>query len=170
MTTMHTPWGPPQDIEELAEGVWRVSTASHGGLMLSRARWAEIPGCVREAMFTPTFAEEDCEEPIVRTLLGLGGEGERELALKVAGYFDRYAPALPHLRAAAPGPHYHAIAHRGGYSTDPFGRFDTRTEAESFVGDAALARTHGRMEAVACRRTLPLCRARPSRRAEGGRP
>ena len=43
MTTMHTPWGPPQDIEELAEGVWRVSTASHGGLKLSRERWAEIP-------------------------------------------------------------------------------------------------------------------------------
>ena len=32
MTTMHTPWGSPQDIEELAEGVLRVSTASHGGL------------------------------------------------------------------------------------------------------------------------------------------
>ena len=104
-TTMHTPWGPPQDIEELAEGVWRVSTASHGGMKLSRERWNALPACVRDAMFTATFAEEDCEEPIVRTLLGLGNERERELALKVAGYFDRYAPALPHLRAAAPGPH-----------------------------------------------------------------
>ena len=47
MTTMHTPWGPPQDIEELAEGVLRVSTASHGGLKLSRERWAEIPAAVR---------------------------------------------------------------------------------------------------------------------------
>ena len=44
-----------------------------------------------------TFAEEDCEEPIARTLLGLGDERERELALKIAGYFDRYAPALPFL-------------------------------------------------------------------------
>ena len=34
-TTMHTPWGPPQDVEELAEGVLRVSTAGHGGLQLS---------------------------------------------------------------------------------------------------------------------------------------
>ena len=78
MTTMHTPWGPPQDIEELAKGVLRVSTASHGGLKLSRERWAEIPAEVRRTMFTPTFAEEDCEEPIVSTLLGLGrrpGEG-----------------------------------------------------------------------------------------------
>ena len=117
MTTMHTPWGPPQDIEELAEGVWRVSTASHGGLKLSRERWAEIPACVRDTMFTATFAEEDCEDPIVRTLLGLGDDRERELALKVAGYFDRYAPALPHLRAAAPGPHYHVIAYWGGYGS-----------------------------------------------------
>ena len=82
-TTMHTPWGWTQDIEELAEGVWRVTTPSHGGLKLSRERWASLPGCVRDAMLTPTFAEEDCEEVIVRTLLGLGGDRERELALKV---------------------------------------------------------------------------------------
>ena len=163
-TTMHTPWGWTQDIEALAEGVWRVATPSHGGLKLSRERWASLPGCVRDAMLTPTFAEEDCEEVIVRTLLGLGGDRERELALKVAGYFDRYAPALPHLRAAAPGPHYHAVAYWGGYGTDPFGRFDTRIEAESFVGDAEMARTYGKLEAVECSRTLPLCRA------EGGRP
>ena len=115
-------------------------------------------------MLTPTFAEEDCEEVIVRTLLGLGGNREREMALKVAGYFDRYAPALPHLRAAAPGPHYHAIAHRGGYGTDPFERFYTLIEAESFVGDAEMARAYGKLEAVECSQTLPLCRA------EGGRP
>ena len=96
-TTMHTPWGWPQDIEELAEGVWRVSTAGHGGLKLSRERWEELPDVVRDTFLNPTFAEEDCEEPIARTLLGLGDERERELALKIAGYFDRYAPALPFL-------------------------------------------------------------------------
>ena len=163
-TTTHTPWGWTRDIEDLAEGVWRVSTASHGGLKLSRERWASLPGCVRDAMLTPTFAEEDCEEVIVRTLLGLGGDRERELALKVAGYFDRYAPALPHLRAAAPGLHYHVVSYWGGYGTDPFGRFDTRIEAESFVGDAEMALAYGKLEAVECSRTLPLCRA------EGGRP
>ena len=93
-TTIHTPWGWPQDIEELAEGVWRVSTAGHGGLKLSRERWEELPDVVRDTFLNATFAEEDCEEPIVRTLLGLGDERERELALKIAGYFDRYAPAL----------------------------------------------------------------------------
>ena len=97
-TTMHTPWGPPQDIEELAEGVWRVSTASHGGLKLSRERWYSLPDCVRDAMFNATFAEEDCEESIVRTLLGLGDDRERAAAVRTAEYFERYAPALPYLR------------------------------------------------------------------------
>ena len=96
-TTMHTPWGWPQDIEELAEGVWRVSTAGHGGLKLSRERWYSLPDVVRDAVLNPTFAEEDCEEPIVRTLLGLGDERERELALKIAGHFPRYSPVLPFL-------------------------------------------------------------------------
>ena len=53
---------------------------------------------VRDSFLTPTYAEEDCEEPIASTLLGIGDEREREFALKVAGYFDRYAPALPYLR------------------------------------------------------------------------
>ena len=97
-TIIHTPWGWSQDIEELAEGVWRVSTAGHGGLKLSRERWYSLPDLVRDAMLNPGFAEEDCEEPIARTLLGLGDERERQFALKVAGCFDRYAPALPYLR------------------------------------------------------------------------
>ena len=105
-TTTHTPWGPPQDIEELAEGVWRVSTASHGGLKLSRERWYSLPDCVRDAMFNATFAEEDCEESIVRTLLGLGDDREREAALRTAEYFERYAPALPYLRGKGVGDGY----------------------------------------------------------------
>ena len=96
-TTMHTPWGDPQDIEELAEGVWRVETAGHGGLKLSRERWRSLPAAVREVLLDPGFAEEDCEEPIVRTLLGIGDDRDRQLALRIVGYFDRYAPARPYL-------------------------------------------------------------------------
>ena len=108
--TMHTPWGPPQDIEELAEGVWRVSTASHGGLKLSRERWDSLPAAVRRTLFNPTFAEEDCEEPIVRTLLGLCDDREREMALRVADCFERYAPTLPYLRGRETGDGYHHAA------------------------------------------------------------
>ena len=104
-TTIHTPWGWSQDVEELAEGVLRISTAGHGGLKLSLGRWASLPRAVRDAMFNATFAEEDCEEPIVRTLLGIGGKRDREMALDIAGRFERYAPALPYLRDHAPGLH-----------------------------------------------------------------
>ena len=162
-TVTYTPWGWTSDIDELAEGVWRVSTPSHGGLKLSRERWDELPADLRDAMYTQTFAEEDCEEPIVRTLLGLGDAHERELALTVAGYFDRYAPALPHLRDLPPGLHYHAVAYRGGYGSDPFQRFDTRIEAESYVGDAGMVRRYGRMEAIECTGGLPLCLGKADR-------
>ena len=108
-TLVCTPWGWTRDIEQLTEGVWRVWTPSHGGLKLTRERWAEIPVKIRDAMFTPTFAEEDCEEPIVRTLLGLADEREREMAVRVAEYFERYAPALPYLRGkGAVDDHDHA--------------------------------------------------------------
>ena len=98
--TTPTPWGWTQDVEELAEGIWRVSTPSHGGLKLSRERWQELPDLVRDSFITPNFAEEDCEEPIARTLLGIGDGRDRELAVSAAGRFQRYAPALPHLKDA----------------------------------------------------------------------
>ena len=162
-TTMHTPWGWTKDVVELAEGVLRVTTPSHGGLKLSRERWNELPAAVRDALHTPTYAEEDCEEPIVRTLLGMGDAGDREMALTVAGYFDRYAPALPFVRHYPPGLHHHVIFYWGGYSSDPFERFDTRVEAESFANDPEMVRRYGRMEAIDCTRTRPLCLGREGR-------
>ena len=100
-TRIHTPWGWSQETQELDKGIWRVYTASHGGLKLSRERWDELPDVVRDSFITPTFAEEDCEEPIAMTLLGLGNGRDLELAIKVAGCFSRYAPALPHLKNTA---------------------------------------------------------------------
>ena len=153
-TATYTPWGWTRDIEELAEGVWRVTTPGHGGLKLRRERWDSLPLEVRATMLNATFAEEDCEESIVRTLLGIGDDRDREMALKIAGYFDRYAPALPYLRDRAP--HYHIVAHLGGYGTDPIGRFDTTEEAEAFADT-------GRVVAVSCEGALPLCRGNGSR-------
>ncbi len=101
--TIHTPWGWTDHIEELAEGIWRVFTPSHGGLKLSEERWAELPPEVRDTLMNARFAEEDCEEPIVRVLLGLAEEWEREHAITIARYFHRYAPALPHLQESSKG-------------------------------------------------------------------
>ena len=157
-TATYTPWGWTQDIEEMGEGVWRVTTPSHGGLKLSRERWEFLPVEIRGAMLTPTFAEEDCEEPIVRTLLGLGDDRDREMALTVAGYFDRYSPALPFIRNCSPGIHYHATCYRNGHGAEPFGHFDTRVEAESFANDPAMVSRYGRMEVAECSRTHPLHR------------
>ena len=162
-TVTYTPWGWTKDVVELAEGVWRVSTPSHGGLKLSRERWDELPAELTEAMYTPAFAEEDCEEPIVRTLLGIGDDRERDMALKIAGYFERYAPALPYLRDCAPAIHYHVLACGDGSVTEAFKRFDTQVEAESFADDAAVARHFSKLKAVSCNGTRPVCRA------EGGR-
>ena len=157
-TATYTPWGWTRDVVELAEGIWRVWTPSHGGLKLSRERWDELPAAVRDTMLTATFAEEDCEEPIVRLLLGVGGDRDREMALKVAGYFDRYAPTLPFIRCYPPGLHHHHVFfYWGGLGSDPFERFDTRVEAESFANDPGMVRKYGRMEAIECTRTRPHC-------------
>ena len=157
-TATYTPWGWTRDIEELGEGVWRVTTPSHGGLKLSRERWESLPAVVCDTMFNQTFAEEDCEEPIVRTLLGLGDDRDREMALTVAGYFDRYTPALPFIRRHPPGLHYHAVSYRGDEGSNPLERFDTRVEAETFVNDPDTVDRYGQMEAVECGGTHPLCR------------
>ena len=163
-TLVSTPWGWTHDIEELADGILRVATPSHGGLKLSRERWHELPVAVRDTMLNPTFAEEDCEEPIVRLLLGVGDDRDREMALIVADYFDRYAPALPFIRHHPPGTHYHVRFYWGGYGSDPFERFDTRVEAESFAGDPEMVREYGRMEHIKCSRARPLCLAEGARR------
>ena len=162
-TVTYTPWGWTQDIEELSEGVWRVTTPSHGGLKLNRERWDELPAAVRDSMLSPTFAEEDCEEPIVRTLLGLGDDRDRELALTVAGYYDRYTPALPFIRRRPSALHYHAIAYWRGHGANPLGRFDTLVEAESFAGDAETTRVYGKLEVVECIESHPVCWAEGSR-------
>ena len=130
MTTnvTYTPWGWTKDVVELDEGVWRVSTPSHGGLKLSRERWDFLPAELRDAMYTQTFAEEDCEEPIVRTLLGIGDDmGEGDGLSRLRATSSDTLPCCPYLRAVRAGAsHFHIIAYWGGIRAGiPFGRFDT---------------------------------------------
>ena len=42
-TLTYTPWGWTKHVQQVAEGVLRVSTPSHGGLKLSRERWQSLP-------------------------------------------------------------------------------------------------------------------------------
>ena len=97
-----TPWGRSQHQEFVAPGVVSHETAGHGGLHLSPERWRELPPEVRENFLNTHWAEEDCEESIVRALLGLAGTPYRlavhvRLARRTAEMFPCYAAALDHL-------------------------------------------------------------------------
>ncbi len=162
-TLTRTPWGWTQEIQELAEGVLRVTTAGHGGLKLGRERWKELPTDVQDTMLTPLYAEEDCEESIVRSLLGVGDERDKETALRVAGSFERYAPALPYIRECQPEVHHHVIAYRGSLAADPFERFDTREEAEAFASDKDMVRIYGNLETIECRQALQIYQGKEKR-------
>ena len=64
---MYTPWGEAQQTDAIAPGITWVSTASHGGFIISAERRAAMPRSLREFQ---TFAggnnyEEDCDAAII---------------------------------------------------------------------------------------------------------
>ena len=68
-----SPWGAVQQANQIAPGIWSVTTASHGGLLLSEARSAAMPDALR----LPGDAyEEDCDWSLVYLAF------ESELALQ----------------------------------------------------------------------------------------
>lgn len=54
---VQSPWGVPNDVRELAPGVWSIDTPSHGGIHLSPERNAAMPPTIRAEN---AFYEEDC--------------------------------------------------------------------------------------------------------------
>lgn len=57
-----TPWGPSQESIKIAVGIMQYSTASHGGIHLSKKRNAMIPEYMRN---DNGWYEEDCKWAIV---------------------------------------------------------------------------------------------------------
>jgi hypothetical protein len=57
-----SPWGAVQSCEVLADGIFCVSTASHGGIKLDRDRNAKMPAYMRR---DGGWYEEDCEWALV---------------------------------------------------------------------------------------------------------
>lgn len=53
----YSPWGRPDDAQEIAPGIWSISTPSHGGIHLSPERNAAMPSSIRAEN---AFYEEDC--------------------------------------------------------------------------------------------------------------
>jgi hypothetical protein len=67
-----TPWGHPDTVKEIAPGIIRYDTPSHGGYWLSPERLATMPKCLQE--FIPfggpqtgpgRWFEEDCDWSVV---------------------------------------------------------------------------------------------------------
>ncbi|HEJ2342374.1 TPA: hypothetical protein ACKQHR_001581 [Pseudomonas aeruginosa] len=59
---LSTPWGLAEQVDDVAPGIQRVSTASHGGYRLSAARQRQLQ---QIAGFTSEWFEEDDEASIV---------------------------------------------------------------------------------------------------------
>mgnify|MGYP003452830810 CR=1 FL=1 len=63
-----SPWGAIQTRREIAPGIVRVTTASHGGIWLAADRLAQMPsGFVRPSAYHDglEWFEEDCEAALV---------------------------------------------------------------------------------------------------------
>ncbi len=58
----HSPWGAIQTAEQIHPGIWHLTTASHGGFILSEARQAAMP----QSLVLPHIAyEEDVDYALV---------------------------------------------------------------------------------------------------------
>lgn len=64
---MNTPWGKAQEVKEIADGITRASTASHGGYRISAERHHAMPDVLRahEPYAGRHWYEEDCDWAVV---------------------------------------------------------------------------------------------------------
>ena len=62
-----TPWGPAQDVSELAPGIYAVGTSSHGGIVLGPKHQEQIPDAIVPFTGDTKFWEEDfdCYVPLL---------------------------------------------------------------------------------------------------------
>lgn len=60
-----TPWGPPQTIRVLADGILFIATESHGGIWLDSRMNEQIPVELKELTFQQRgfqgWYEQDCD-------------------------------------------------------------------------------------------------------------
>lgn len=66
MKIKSSPWGKPQTQRALATGIFRVSCAGHGGMLVSPERFATMPEAFRlKPGSLGCWYEEDCEVNLV---------------------------------------------------------------------------------------------------------
>ena len=65
-----SPWGEPETIEDLSQGLYFVHAGGHGGLHIGTPIIKNVPKAVLKCLLDgPTWAEEDCEAPIILNIL-----------------------------------------------------------------------------------------------------
>lgn len=99
---VHSPWGEPDYTREQAPGIWWVETPSHGGILLSPERQAEVEAKAPD--FKP-FAgrgayEEDCDWIVVALVFAAAFSDADLWAARDAALWHKQAKALTHLLPA----------------------------------------------------------------------
>ena len=59
MHPTHSIWGPIQTCTKIADGIWNVSTSSHGVYILSSERVAQMPTALRRGREVLYFEEDN---------------------------------------------------------------------------------------------------------------
>jgi len=84
---LHSIWGQVDEAKEIMNGMWRVHTPSHGGIILSPERLDHVPLALQYASFNRQgmqgFFEEDCD-----------------MAIPLATFFTEYRQYLRAVRCA----------------------------------------------------------------------
>lgn len=61
MAFISTPWGVPDSVTEIADGITHFTTPSHGGYHVSDELFAEMPAYLKACSFSADqWFEEDC--------------------------------------------------------------------------------------------------------------
>ena len=94
---VHSPWGSPDEIRIIADGIWFVGTPSHGGFWLSPERNALVPVAWREATWAKMglqgWYEEDQDAWLVVLTFPEGELADADRQEQARYFFDHaFAP------------------------------------------------------------------------------
>jgi hypothetical protein len=66
--SISSPWGPVQHVTVISPDIKQVSTASHGGLILSAKLARKVPAGIQSFVGDNRYWEEDCDWAVVTLL------------------------------------------------------------------------------------------------------
>ena len=84
MEITDTPWGRPDHVVKLAEGIHHVETPSHGGIVLSAERVALMPESIEPFTRDRRYWEEDCDWAVPCLMFAEEWDGLKDYILDAA--------------------------------------------------------------------------------------